>query len=72
MTLKEIETLWQSRKTAMNIWHDRMFEMPTHSLVALLLEHMPMVKAELILKAIDYERHESIEEENNGSQSTTE
>lgn len=66
MTLKEIETLWQSRKTAMDVWHDRLFEMNTDVLVAMLLEHMPMVKAELILKSIDYDIHMSRKEETNG------
>ena len=67
MTLKEIEILWQSRKTAMNIWHDRMFEMRTDALVSLLLQYIPMTEAELTLKKIDFERHESMEEESNGS-----
>lgn len=66
MTLKEIETLWQSRKTAMDVWHDRLFEMNTDVLVAMLLEHIPMVKAELILKSIDYDIHMSRKEETNG------
>ena len=71
MTLKEIETLWQSRKTAMDVWHDRLFDMPTDLLVTMLLEHMPMVKAELILKSIDYDIHISREEDNNGTIETT-
>ena len=71
MTLKEIETLWQSRKTAMDVWHDRLFEMNTDVLVALVLEHMPMPKAELILKSIDYDIHISREEDNNGTIETT-
>lgn len=71
MTLKEIETLWQSRKTAMDVWHDRLFEMNTDVLVALVLEHMPMPKAELILKSIDYDIHMSREEDNNGTIETT-
>lgn len=71
MTLKEIETLWQSRKTAMDVWHDRLFEMNTDLLVAMLLEHMPMPKAELILKSIDYDIHMSREEDNNGTIETT-
>ena len=71
MTLKEIETLWQSRKTAMSVWHDRLFEMDTDLLVALLLEHMPMPKAELILKSIDYDIHISRQEDNDGTIETT-
>lgn len=71
MTLKEIETLWQSRKTAMDVWHDRLFEMNTDVLVALVLEHMPMPKAELILKSIDYDIHISREEDNDGTIETT-
>ena len=71
MTLKEIETLWQSRKTAMDVWHDRLFEMNTDVLVALVLEHMPMPKAELILKSIDYDIHISREEDTNGTIETT-
>lgn len=71
MTLKEIETLWQSRKTAMDVWHDRLFEMNTDALVALVLEHMPMPKAELILKSIDYDIHISREEDNDGTIETT-
>jgi hypothetical protein len=71
MTLKEIETLWQSRKTAMDVWHDRLFEMNTDVLVALVLEHIPMVKAELILKSIDYDIHMSREEDTNGTIETT-
>ena len=71
MTLKEIETLWQSRKTAMDVWHDRLFEMNTDVLVSLVLENMPMVKAELILKSIDYDIHISREEDNDGTIETT-
>jgi hypothetical protein len=71
MTLKEIETLWQSRKTAMDVWHDRLHQMDNDMLIAMLLEHMPMVKAELILKSIDYEIHISREEDNNGTIETT-
>ena len=71
MTLKEIETLWQSRKTAMDVWYDRLFEMPTDLLVSMLLEHMPIPKAELILKSIDYDIHISREEDNDGTIETT-
>lgn len=71
MTLKEIETLWQSRKTAMDVWHDRLHQMDTDVLVALVLEHMPMPKAELILKSIDYDIHISREEDNDGTIETT-
>jgi len=67
VTLKEIEILWQSRKTAMNIWHDRMFEMSQDQLIALVKQYIPMPEAELILKKIDFDRHESMEEESNGS-----
>jgi hypothetical protein len=71
MTLKEIETLWQSRKTAMDVWHDRLHQMDNDMLIAMLLEHMPMVKAELILKSIDYDIHMSREEDTNGTIETT-
>ena len=71
MTLKEIETLWQSRKTAMDVWHDRLHQMDNDMLIAMLLEHMPMPKAELILKSIDYDIHMSREEDNNGTIETT-
>ena len=71
MTLTEIETLWQSRKTAMDVWHDRLHQMDNDMLIAMLLEHMPMVKAELILKSIDYDIHISREEDNNGTIETT-
>lgn len=71
MTLKEIETLWQSRKTAMDVWHDRLHQMDSDMLIAMLLEHMPMPKAELILKSIDYDIHMSREEDNNGTIETT-
>ncbi len=71
MTLKEIETLWQSRKTAMDVWHDRLHQMDNDMLIAMLLEHMPMVKAELVLKSIDYDIHISREEDNNGTIETT-
>ena len=71
MTLKEIETLWQSRKTAMDVWHDRLHQMDNHMIIAMLLEHMPMVKAELILKSIDYDIHISREEDNDGTIETT-
>ena len=71
MTLKEIETLWQSRKTAMDVWHDRLHQMDNHMIIAMLLEHMPMVKAELILKSIDYDVHISREEDNDGTIETT-
>ena len=67
MTLYEIETLWQSRKTAMNIWHDRMFEMSQDQLIALVKQYMPMADAELILKQIDLDRHVSRQEESNES-----
>lgn len=67
MTLYEIETLWQSRKTAMNIWHDRMFEMSQDQLIALVKQYMPMADAELILKQIDFDRHVSRQEESNES-----
>ena len=71
MTLKEIETLWQSRKTAMDVWHDRLHQMDNDMLIAMLLEHMPMPKAELILKSIYYYIHISREEDNNGTIETT-
>lgn len=71
MTLKEIETLWQSRKTAMDVWHDRLHQMDSAMLIAMLLEHMPMPKAELILKSIDYDIHISREEDNDGTIETT-
>ncbi len=71
MTLKEIETLWQSRKTAMDVWHDRLHQMDNDMLIAMLLEHMPMVKAELVLKSIDYDIHISREEDTNGTIETT-
>lgn len=71
MTLKEIETLWQSRKTAMDVWHDRLHQMDNDMLIAMLLEHMPMPKAELVLKSIDYDIHMSREEDNNGTIETT-
>lgn len=71
MTLKEIETLWQSRKTAMSVWHDRLHKMDNDMLIAMLLEHMPMVKAELVLKSIDYDIHISREEDNDGTIETT-
>jgi hypothetical protein len=71
MTLKEIETLWQSRKTAMDVWHDRLHQMDNDMLIAMLLEHMPMVKAELVLKSIDYDIHISREEDTNGTIKTT-
>ena len=71
MTLKEIETLWQSRKTAMSVWHDRLHQMDNDMLIAMLLEHMPMVKAELVLKSIDYGIHHSREEANAATIETT-
>ncbi len=71
MTLKEIETLWQSRKTAMDVWHDRLHQMDNDMLIAMLLEHMPMAKAELVLKSIDYDIHISREEDTNGTIKTT-
>lgn len=67
MTLQEIETLWQSRKTAMNIWHDRMFEMSPDLLIHLIKEHMPLTVAEQLLDKIDADVAKSREEESNGT-----
>jgi len=64
MTLDEIEKLWQTRKSAMNVWHDRMHEMPTHSLIALVLEYMPLGTALSLLAEIDKDIKESQEDDN--------
>ena len=71
MTLDEIEKLWETRKSAMDVWHDRMHEMPMHLLVDLILEHIPHDKALTILADIQKDINESIEEETNGLESTT-
>lgn len=66
MTLAEIGTLWRSRKAAMNIWQDRMFEMPTEALIAFVLQAIPTTEADRILDAIESERDRFLEEDKNG------
>jgi hypothetical protein len=55
----------------MDVWHDRLHQMDNDMLIAMLLEHMPITKAELVLKSIDYDIHISREEDNNGTIETT-
>ena len=71
MTLDEIENLWETRKSAMDVWHDRMHEMPMHLLIDLVLEYIPHGTAVKILSDIQKDINESIEEETNGLESTT-
>ena len=64
MTLDEIENLWQTRKSAMDVWHDRMHEMPMHLLIDLVLEYIPLGTALCLLAEIDKDIKESQEEDN--------
>lgn len=66
MTLKEIENLWETQLSAMNVWHDRMHDMPMHLLIDLVLEYIPHDTAVKILSDIQKDINESIEEEANG------
>ena len=71
MTLDEIENLWQTQQSAMNVWHDRMHEMPMHLLIDLVLEYIPHGTAVKILSDIQKDINESIEEETNGHREKT-
>ena len=66
MTLDEIENLWQTHKSAMNVWHDRMHDMPMHLLIDLVLEYIPHDTALSLLADINKDIKES-EEEDDGS-----
>ena len=64
MTLDEIENLWETRKSAMDVWHDRMHEMPMHLLIDLVLEYIPHGTALSLLAEIDKDIKESQEDDN--------
>ena len=66
MTLDEIENLWQTHKSAMDVWHDRMHEMPMHLLIDLVLEYIPHDTALSLLADINKDIKES-QEEDDGS-----
>lgn len=66
MTLDEIENLWQTHKSAMDVWHDRMHDMPMHLLIDLVLEYIPHDTALSLLADINKDIKES-QEEDDGS-----
>ena len=72
MTLAEIAEL-QQRKSEWMVFQDRLFDIPQHSLVELVLQYMPYSVAQDIFAEIRKDIDESIiEEKLNGLDETTE